>query len=305
MRRRLQPFPWLLLAPFLTALVLFWAIPLAQGFWLSLQSDELFGDTTFIGFLHYREIWQDSRFLHAIRNTCLYAAISIPTVTLFSLGLASLLRKAHKGWRGPLLLTLMLPGLTPPAVLALLYLLVFNGPHGLLNALLLKPLALPAVDWLRDPHFIKAALMLQTLWRWGGFVTLIILSGLEGIPREYQHIGRVEGANAWQVFTRITLPLLTPVLGFVAAFLFLDAFVLFEGSYILLGGSGGTLDAGLLLVAYTYYTAFTLGHFGSAAAMGFTLVPILMLLTFAMAFPVWGKKKSNAIPSYRNAGVTP
>ena len=70
--------------------------------------------------------------------------------------------------------------------------------------------------------------------------------------------------------------MLSYVLAFTAVFLFLDACVLFEGAYILLGGSGGTLDAGLLLVSYTYLTAFTLGRFGSAAAMGFSMVPILM-----------------------------
>jgi len=72
------------------------------------------------------------------------------------------------------------------------------------------------------------------------------------------------------------------VLAFAAVFLFLDAFVLFEGGYILLGGSGGTMDAGLLLVAYTYLTAFTLGKFGSAAAMGFSVVPLLMMAVWIL-----------------------
>lgn len=292
MARRRQPLPWLLLAPFVAALLIFWAFPLAQGFWLSLQSDELFDETTFVGLAHFREIWRDGRFLHALRNTAAYAGMSIPLVTAVSLMLALALQRAFAKARGPLLLTLLLPGLTPPVVLALLYLLVFNGPNGLLNAVLMKPLGLPAIDWLRDPAFIKPALMLQTLWRWCGFVTLLLLAGLQGIPREYLHLSRVEGASSWQSFRTVTLPLLAPVLWFVAAFLFLDAFVLFEGSYVLLGGSGGTLDAGLLLVAYTYYTAFTLGHFGTAAAMGFTLVPWLMLLTFVLSFPGWRRRRS-------------
>lgn len=294
MRSRLQPLPWLLIAPFLAALIVFWAIPIVQGFVLSLQGNELFDEVTWVGFKHYRDLWHDSRYWHALRNTAFYAAITIPVVTGISLLLALTLRRAFARWRGPLLLALMLPGLTPPAVLAFLYLLVFNGPNGMLNGLLLKPLGLPAIDWLRDPDFIKPALMLQTLWRWAGFITLLILSNLEGQPREYAHIARSEGAGAWTLFTRITLPLLAPVLWFVAAFLLLDAFVLFEGSYILLGGSGGTLDAGLLTVAYTYYTAFTLGHFGTAAAMGFALVPLLMLGTFALTLPLWRRRWSGA-----------
>jgi ABC-type sugar transport system permease subunit len=268
------------LAPFFAGLVLFWLIPIAKGFHLSLQSDSLFDEPVFVGFAHYRELLRDPRFSHALRNTLAYAALTISLVTGFSLGLAHLLRRAYASLRGPVLFCLMLPGLTPPAVLAFLYLLVFNGPHGMLNALIAAPFGLPMVDWIRDPRVIKFSLVLLALWRWSGFTTLILLSGMEGIPKAYYDLARAEGAGAWHAFRHVTLPMLSHVLAFTAVFLFLDAFVLFEGAYLLLGGSGGTLDAGLLLVAYTYQTAFTLGRFGTAAAMGFSMVPILM-------FAVW------------------
>lgn len=234
----------------------------------------------FIGFAHYGEILRDGRFWHALRNTAAYAAMSITLVTGFSLLLAHLLRRAYARLRGLVIFCLLLPGLTPPAVLAFLYLLVFNGPHGMLNALVADPLGLPMVDWIRDPRVIKFSLVLLALWRWSGFTTLILLSGMDGIPKAYYDLARAEGARGWTVFRHVTLPLLSHVLAFTAVFLFLDAFVLFEGAYILLGGSGGSLDAGLLLVAYTYQTAFTLGRFGTAAAMGFSMVPLLM-------FAVW------------------
>src|SRR5690606_16896554 len=120
------------------------------------------------------------------------------------------------------------------------------------------------------------------LWRWTGFMTLILLSGLEGIPRAYHDAARSEGASAWQRFRYVTLPVLRPVTAFAAAFLLLDTFVLFEGAYVMLGGSGGTLDAGLLLVSYAYFQAFTLGHFGTAAAVSFSSLPLLLLALFAI-----------------------
>lgn len=206
--------------------------------------------------------------------------MSIAAVGSASLALAHLLRSTYARARGPVLFCLMLPGLTPPVVLAFLYLLVFNGPHGMLNVLVAEPLGLPMVDWIRDPSVIKFSMVLLAVWRWTGFTTLILLSGMEGIPKAYYDLARAEGAGSWHAFRHVTLPMLSPVLAFTAVFLFLDACVLFEGAYILLGGSGGTLDAGLLLVAYAYLTAFTLGRFGSAAAMGFSMVPILM-------FAVW------------------
>jgi ABC-type sugar transport system permease subunit len=113
-------------------------------------------------------------------------------------------------------------------------------------------------------------------------MTLIFLSGLEGVPQVYHDAARTEGASAWQRFRHVTLPVMRPVTAFAAAFLLLDTFVLFEGAYVLLGGSGGTLDAGLLLVSYAYFTAFTLGNFGAAAAMSFTSVPLLLLALFAI-----------------------
>ncbi len=278
----MRPLPIFLLTPFFLALVAFWLIPIGMGFHLSLQSDTLFGDPYYVGFLHYIDLLKDNRFFHALGNTCLYALMSILVVTSFSLALAHLLRKAFTRSRSAILFCLMLPGLTPPAVLAFLYILIFNGPHGMLNGLIAAPLGLPMVDWIRNPHVIKFSLMLLTLWRWTGFITLILLSGMEGIPKSYYDLARVEGAGSWQTFRFVTAPLLSHILAFAAIFLFLDAFVLFEGGYILLGGSGGTMDAGLLLVAYTYLTAFTLGKFGSAAAMGFTMVPVLMLMVWFM-----------------------
>ncbi len=208
--------------------------------------------------------------------------MSITLVTAFSLGLAHLLQRAYATFRGPVMFCLMLPALTPPAVLAFLYILVFNGPHGMLNGLIAKPFGLPMVDWIRDARVIKFSLVLLTLWRWSGFTTLILLSGMEGIPKAYYDLARAEGAGFRQCFRHVTLPMLSHVIAFTAVFLFLDAFVLFEGAYILLGGSGGTLDAGLLLVAYTYQTAFTFGKFGSAAAMGFSMVPLLMLIVWML-----------------------
>ena len=278
----MKPLPLFLLLPFFAALVAFWLIPIAKGFHLSLQSDTLFGETEFVGLDHYRELLSDMRFFHALGNTLLYAAMSISVVTAFSLALAHLLRRAYARFRGTFIFCLMLPGLTPPAVLAFLYLLVFNGPHGMLNGLIAAPFGLPMVDWIRDPRVIKFSLMLLTLWRWSGFITLILLSGMEGIPKAYYDLARAEGAGSAQAFRFVTLPMLSHVLAFAAVFLFLDAFVLFEGGYILLGGSGGTMDAGLLLVAYTYLTAFTLGKFGSAAAMGFSVVPLLMMAVWIL-----------------------
>jgi ABC-type sugar transport system permease subunit len=281
-RNSLRRPPYLLLLPFFGALAAFWLVPLARGLVLSLESNALFGETSFVGLANYRALLTDARYAHALRNTAEYCGMVLLAVLPFSLLLAHLLRRAQPRLRTPLQFCLLLPGLTPPLVLSVLYLLVFHGPGGLLNLVLLHPFGLPDLDWIRDPRLIKISLVMLMLWRWTGFMTLIFLSGLEGVPRAYHDAARIEGASAWQRFRRVTLPVLRPVTAFAAAFLLLDAFVLFEGAYVLLGGSGGTLDAGLLLVSYSYNTGFSLGNFGAAAAMSFAALPPLLVALVAI-----------------------
>jgi multiple sugar transport system permease protein len=289
MSRQLRRPPYLLLAPFFAALAAFWLVPLARGLFLSLESNALFGETSFVGLANYRSLLTDSRFAHAFRNTIVYCGMVLLAVLPFSLLLAHLLRRAQARLRTLLQFCLLLPGLTPPLVLSVLYLLVFHGPGGLLNLVLLRPFGLPDLDWIGDQRLIKVSLTLLMVWRWTGFMTLIFLSGLEGIPRAYHDAARIEGASAWQRFRRVTLPVLRPVTAFAAAFLLLDTFVLFEGAYVMLGGSGGAMDAGLLLVSYAYLTGFTLGNFGSAAAMSFSALPPLLLALAAIL--AWGRPR--------------
>ena len=269
--------PHRLLLPFFAALVVFWLVPLAEGIVMSLRSDTLYGPSHFVGLDHYRALVHDARFQIALRNTALYATLSIALILPTGLFIAHLLRRACVPAQPALRFALLLPGLTPPLVLALLFVLVFSGRYGLLNTAVLGPFGFPAVDWLKDPAAIPVSLLLQAGWRWTGFVTLVLLAGLEAIPRGYAEMARAEGAGSLSVFRDVTLPLLRPLLLFCAVMLFLDAFVQFSGAYVLLGASGGTSDAGLLLVGLVYQTGFRYGRFGSAAAMALAIVPLLAM----------------------------
>lgn len=250
---------------------------MVDGFLLSLQSDTLYGPSHFVGLAHYRAVLTDSRFQHALWNTLIYALSTIAVVVPLALGLALLMRRALPGAGTIVRFCLLLPGITPPLVLAILFVLVFSGRYGLLNAATAR-LGLPMVDWIQDPNAIKAALTLQATWRWTGFVALCLFSALQAIPREYYDIARVEGAGPLGAFRLVTLPLLRRALLFVVMVLLLDAFVLFSGAYVLLGGSGGTSDAGLMVISYAYQTAFRYGRFGTAAAMAYLAVPALLAL---------------------------
>lgn len=274
--KRVRP-PLALLLPFFLLYVLFWLVPLAQGLRLSLFDESIYGGGVFVGLANYSALLRDSRFLLALFNTAFYAVGVLSTVVPLALALALLLGRVRGRLRETCQFCLLLPSLSAPAVLAIFFLLAFNGPDGLLNRLVLLPLGLPEINWLQDPWAVRFALVMQGVLRWTGLMAFLLAAGLSGIPRVYDEMARLEGATSYQRLRHLTLPLLRPQLAFVALFLIFDAFVLFDGAYVLLRGSGGVADAGLLLVTYSYQSAFSSGDLGYAAAMSYTLVPLLVL----------------------------
>jgi ABC-type sugar transport system permease subunit len=275
-----RPSPFALLVPFFAALAFVWLVPLVVGVRMSLESDTLYGPSHFVGAQHYRELAQSPRYGTALLNTSRYAAATLFVVIPLGLLLAAALEHLPRPLRSATAFALVLPALVPPVVLALLFVLVFAGRYGLLNQVALAPLGLGPLDWLKDPALIPVSLLLQAVWRWTGLVTLILAAGLRAVPRAYVELARAEGADSFRAFRDVRLPLLRPYLAFCAALLFLDAFVLFSGAYVLLGASGGTADAGLLLVGYAYQTAFTYGRFGSAMAGSLAVLPAVLVVLF-------------------------
>jgi ABC-type sugar transport system permease subunit len=278
-----------LLLPFAFCVVAFWLLPVVDGFLLSLQSNTLYGRSHYVGAAHYVALLGDSRFHLALTNTVTYAFLTVVIIVPLALAVALLLRRCLRPADAIVRFCLLLPAVTPPLVLALLFVLVFAGGDGMLNRLTAS-IGVPAVDWMQDPRAIKASLAIQATWRWTGFIALLLLAALEGIPREYYDIARAEGAGPCAAFRLVTLPLLRRALLFCALVLILDAFVLFSGAYVLLGGSGGTADAGLLLISYAYQTAFRYGRFGSAAAMAYVSIPLLVLLIMPMLTALSARK---------------
>jgi len=281
--------PWIapgvlpLLAPFFILFALFWLVPLIGGLRISMQSNTLLGEPEFVGLTHFKKVLGDRLFYLSLKNTALYTLGNLLLILPFATLLAVLLRRTWSRLRPLLSYALLLPALTPPIVLGVLFLLVFHGREGLLNQLFVTPFGLKPINWIKDPSWILPALVLQSTWRWTGFMAFFIGCGLEGLPRTTQEAASLDGAGPVRSFFAITLPQLRPVLIFCAAYLFVDAFAMFSGAYLLLGGSGGTANAGLLVVTYVYQTAFfPHNEFGTAAAMSLMTVPVLLLVCWGL-----------------------
>lgn len=289
---------FLLLGPFLGLWLAFWLIPSFLGFDLSLRSSDFTShaqsvlakesqhpsSSTFVGLQNFETVIHDVRFWKSISNSFLYVLgtiiVTLPLAFVLALNLLSLPKK----FRSVLVFCLIIPGLAMPGVLSTLFYLFFHGREGVLNQYFIQPLGFRSVNWMMDPNFIMPSMILQSVWRWTGIIALFLLCGLEGIPHWQIEAARMEGLRLWGRCQAIWLPGVRNLLLFAGVFLTVEGFASFSGAYVLLGGSGGILDSGLLFVTYLYQVAFPGGSgsfdFPRASAMSVLVVPVVALFLF-------------------------
>ena len=268
----------LLLGPFILGFLLFWLVPLIWGIDLSLRTNELFGRGDFAGVENFKFALTDPLYVKALQNTSVYTLSIIVIILPLGVLIAHHIRQLPKKLQPAITFCLLLPGLTPPAVLSILFLLFFHGDQGILNSILVKPFGLEPINWIHDPKFILFSLVLQAVWRWTGFIAFFCLCAMDALPQTWTEAAKLEGASPFQTLCQVTLPQIRHVLLFAAVFLLIDATAQFSGAYSLLGGSGGPDNAGLLLITHIYHTGFGIGNFGDAAAISLTLLPPLLFL---------------------------
>lgn len=234
----------------------------------------------FVGLDNYRYLLdpaQQSSFAQALATTLYYVVGVVPAGVLLSLGCALLLHGKVRGWR-LFRLAFFLPYITPALPTAIIWLWLFNPQFGLLNALL-GLVHLPPLGWIDDPHWAMPAVIIYSLWQFAGFNTVIFLAGLTTIPREVQEAARVDGAGAWSVARRVTLPLLTPTIFFVVIVSVIESLKVFTQIYALTGGgpAGATTTVGFFL----YQDAFQYFHLDVASAVAVILFALIMVCVLA------------------------
>lgn len=272
----------ILVVPFFGLWLIFWFVPLLLGIELSLKptgfNENGFlssgfekENSKYVGLENFKRISQDPKFWKAIKNSFVYVGGSILIILPLSFVLALCLMKIERISRGILVFCLIIPSLALPGVLSTLFYLFFHGRSGALNQSLVIPLGMKPINWMMDPNFIMPTMILQSVWRWTGMVTLFFLCGLEAIPKWQREVAELEGAGTWMRVKNLWYPGIRHLAWFAGIFLVVDGFASFSGAYVLLGGSGGILDSGLLLVTYLYQVAFPGGlgsyDFPGAAAM--------------------------------------
>ena len=263
---------YLLIAPTISVLLALTIYPLIYSIKVSFHASS--GALTLQNFAR---LFTDQFFLSALAHTFVYAAIALTVEFLLGLGLALLLDSQIRGrniWRTLLLLPLMLP----PVVVGVVWRLLLNSNFGAVNGTL-KTFGVntEALTWTASPKLAMASVIMADVWQWTPFMFLILLAGLQALPREPYEAALIDGSTAWQTFRYVTLPLLKPAILIALLLRTMDLLRVFDHIFILTEGGPGFATETLGL--YIYRTAFRFSNFGYAAAMSFVLLIITNVIS--------------------------
>jgi trehalose/maltose transport system permease protein len=235
---------WLFLAPALIALALVALWPLMRTFWLGLTDAELAApsEARFVGFENYVLLLNDVDWWRSVRNTIVFASISVFIETLLGLVIALALNARFRG-RGLLRAAMLIPWAMPTVVSAKLWAWMYNDVYGVINAVLigLGLIAAP-IAWTADPDYALSAIIIVDVWKSTPFMTLLILAALQMLPDEFYEAAKVDGVGPVRGFLDITLPLIRPALMVAVVFRLLDAFRVFDVVYVLTGNTPETMS---------------------------------------------------------------
>ena len=267
--------PWRYVAPGALLLGLVTVYPLAHVVWLSLQRRSLLDPEPprFGGLDHYARLALDERFWNALGNTLYFAVVSVALELALGLAFALAVQRPFRG-RALLYGVILLPWAVPTAVSARMWEWIYDAEIGVLNHVLGAQ-----VNWLGSPAWALNAAIAMDVWKSTPFVALLLVAGLQGIPRELYHAAALDGASRWTVLTRITLPLLLPMILVALLFRTIDAFRVFDSIYVLTGG--GPANSTETLSIYAYKVLFQSLEFGYGSTLAVSVFACVAALAGA------------------------
>lgn len=278
-----QRYSYLFIAPAVILFFVFVFIPVIASFFLGFTRYNVVTPAQWVGLENYRQIFfHDVRFWKALRNTVVYVLGVVPVGISISLLLAVAIDQKIR-FKNFYKTMFFMPVVTSVIAISVIWKWLFAGEkYGLINHWLMK-LGLNPIDWVMSPTWTLPAIMIMSIWAGLGYNMILLLAGLQTIPRTFYEAAEIDGAGSWHKFWRITVPLLRPTLLFVIIMSVINSFQVFEQVYIMTGGIGegvgGVLDCALSLVAYLYEKGFQGFEMGYASAIAYILFGIIFLIT--------------------------
>lgn len=267
---------YLFISPWLIAFFLFTLIPIAVSLVLSFTDYNVLANSgEFIGLENFqRMFFEDRRYWRSVTATVKYVIFSVPLRLVFALGVAMLLNTRRRGI-GVYRAAFYAPSIVGGSIaVAVMWREIF-GNDGLVN-FILNLLGIAGPNWLGRPETAIWTLIILAAWQFGSPM-LIFLAGLKNIPKHLYESAQIDGANAFQRFLRITLPMLTPIIFFNLIMQLISGFMVFTQAFIVT--QGRPLDTTLFYALYIYRRAFELNEMGYASAMAWVMLLVIALLT--------------------------
>jgi multiple sugar transport system permease protein len=279
-RRRETWAAFAFLSPWLFGFVVFTAGPMIASLVLSFTDYSVIQTTHNVGWANYHTLYHDPYVRTALRNTFIFTLLSVPAHVIVALALAALLARVGRRVAGTFRTIFYLPVMTPGVAIGILYLLIFNGSYGVLNAGL-GFVGIHGPFWTTDPNWVKPGLVLMiSVWGVGASV-VIFLAALVGVPRHLYEAAAIDGASKWRQFRDITLPMISPSIFFVVIINTIAGLQIFDQVYTAYNNAStpyGT-DASLMYAIYIFQQAFTFFKFGYASALAWLLFLIIGVIT--------------------------
>ncbi|HUK41330.1 MAG TPA: sugar ABC transporter permease [Candidatus Acidoferrales bacterium] len=278
MKRRHDPV-WRFLLPGFFFVAVFSLYPIFDSFRLSFYRMILtlpWLGQKFVGWENYRDLTTDPVALGSLGTSLVFVAVTTPIEILLGLAMAMVLNESFRG-RGWLRAVVLIPWAVPTVVSSQMWRFIFNDRYGLFNFLLFGDDTQRYWAPLAEPYLALSSIMVADIWKTSSFAALIILAGLQGIPRELYESASIDGATAWQKFRHITVPLLKPALLLALVFRTIDALKVFDLVFVMT--QGGPADTTNVLQFYGYKKSFAEGMIGYGSAIAVVVFLISSLLS--------------------------
>lgn len=263
-----------LMLPAAVLLLTFLTYPLGLGIWLGLTDTTIGRQGNFVGLENYRWLFSDSVFWLSVFNTFLYTTVA--STIKFGLGLwLALILNQHLPFKALIRAIVLLPWIVPTVLSAMAFWWIFDSQFSVISWSLMKLGIIDQyIDFLGEKNNARAAVIAANIWRGVPFVAISLLAGLQTISPVLYEAATLDGANRWQQFRHVTLPMLTPIIAVVMTFSVLFTFTDFQLIYVLT--RGGPLNATHLMATLSFQRAIPGGQMGEGAAIAVAMVPFLL-----------------------------
>ncbi len=266
------------LAPALIPIFVFFFLPALAAFVLSFTDFDIYALSNFeyarfVGLKNYLQLLDDPLFWQAMANTMYYVLVGGPLSIAVSLATALLLHSKLVRYKSLFRTIYFMPVVTTLVAVAVVWRFLYHPRFGLLNYAL-GFFGITPIDWLGDPAWAMPAIILMSVWKGFGYNMIIFVAGLQSIPNELYEAAHMDGANAWQQFKSITLPMLAPTTVFVSIIAMINNFQLFTEPYVMT--QGGPVNSTLSIVLLMYQQGFRWWNLGYSAAIAFVLFGVIL-----------------------------